>query len=89
VLPPIGFSAGVPGHLMFQTRYGYLVAPFANAIVAWTVCLAAVAVWRWLTQTQDERRKTNGEVRGVPSFVLRPSSSVLRRTAQPAAKDVS
>ena len=42
VLPPIGFSAGVPGHLMYQSRYGYLVSPFANAVVAWTVC-AAVA----------------------------------------------
>src|SRR5206468_2797479 len=37
VLPPIGFSAGVPGHMMYQSRYGYLVAPFANAVLAWTI----------------------------------------------------
>jgi hypothetical protein len=40
VLPPIGFSAGVPGHMMYQSRYGYLVAPFATAILAWTICTA-------------------------------------------------
>ena len=44
VLPPIGFSAGVPGHMMYQARYGYLVAPFASAIVAWTVCGALAAL---------------------------------------------
>ncbi len=45
VLPPIGFSAGVPGHMMYQARYGYLVAPLAFAILAWTLCAAASFVW--------------------------------------------
>jgi len=46
VLPPIGFSAGVPGHLMYQSRYGYLVAPFASAILAWTICAPLAIVYQ-------------------------------------------
>ncbi|HEU5314676.1 MAG TPA: hypothetical protein VFX49_01090 [Chloroflexota bacterium] len=37
VLPPIGFIAGVPQDWLYQVRYGYMAAPFANAILAWAV----------------------------------------------------
>lgn|GEM_PF-3137429 len=51
VLPPIGFSAGVPGHLLYQARYGYLVAPFASGIIAWS----GVRVARWLAARATRR----------------------------------
>jgi hypothetical protein len=35
VLPPIGFIAGVPQDQLFQARYAYMAAPFANAVFAW------------------------------------------------------
>jgi hypothetical protein len=40
-LPPIGFIAGVPQSQLFQVRYAYMAAPFAAAILAWSLCRAA------------------------------------------------
>ncbi len=51
VLPPIGFSAGVPGHMLYQARYGYMVAPFASGIIAWS----GVRVVRWLAAMAARR----------------------------------
>jgi hypothetical protein len=56
ILPPIGFSAGVPGHLMYQSRYGYLVAPFAHAVLAWTVCAGIAGAVRLGAGRRDASR---------------------------------
>ena len=47
VAPPIGFIAGIDKETLYQGRYAYMAAPFANAVLAWVACsLAALAYAR-------------------------------------------